>query len=96
LKTLRLDLAKVLGEKAAPVPEGSDQPDKWEGINEIYERYSTHIGQIFELDSVFVSIISLYVQTFGVFKLNLSLIPSICHSSMQVLSEISAFNTLMK
>jgi hypothetical protein len=33
LKKLRLDLAKVLEEKAVPVPEGKDQPDKWEGIN---------------------------------------------------------------
>lgn len=54
------------------------------------------MSQLFELNSVFVSIISLYVQTFGVFKLKLALIPSICQSSLQVLSEISAINTLMK
>jgi hypothetical protein len=43
-----------------------------------------------------VSIINLYVQTFGVFKLKASLLPSFSHSSLSVLSEISSFNTTMK
>jgi hypothetical protein len=40
--------------------------------------------------------VTLYIQTFGVFKLKPSLLPVVCHSSLDLLSEISGFNTLMK
>jgi hypothetical protein len=31
---MRRGLVKALEEKAAPVPEGSEETDKWEGVNE--------------------------------------------------------------
>ena len=61
-------LSKVFEEKTAPVKEGEESSDKWEGINEHYERFSTSSSQLFELHSGFVSIVTLFVQTFGIFK----------------------------
>lgn len=89
-------LKQNFAERSTPVPEGSDQSDKWEGVNDHYERFSTFTSHLFEINSCFVSIVNLYVQTFGVFKLKTSLMPSVCHSSLDILAEISAFNTLMK
>lgn len=93
---MRTGLAKVFEEKSAPVPEGAESTDKWDGVNDQYERLSSFVSQLFEINSGFVSIVTLYVQTFGVFKLKPSLLPVVCHSSLALLSEISSFNTLMK
>ena len=89
-------LAKVFEEKSAPAKEGEESSDKWEGINEQYERFSTFSSQLFELQSGFVSIVTLFVQTFGIFKLRTSLLSAVCHSSLAILGEISGFNSLMK
>ena len=36
------------------------------------------------------------MQTFGIFKLKTNLLSAVCHSSIDILAEISSFNTLMK
>lgn len=89
-------LAKVFEEKTAPVKEKEESSDKWDGINDQYERFSTSSSQLFELHSGFVSIVTLFVQTFGIFKLRTSLLSAVCHSSLAILGEISGFNSLMK
>ena len=54
------------------------------------------MDQLFQFNSGFFSIISLYVQTFNVFKVKTSLLPSISHSTIDIISEISSFNLSMK
>ena len=54
------------------------------------------MNQLFEFNSGFFSIISLYTQTFSVFKVKTGLLPSLCHSTLEILEEISSFNALMK
>ena len=44
LHSMRNGLAKVLEEKSAPAAEGSEQTDKWEGINDQYERFSIFLS----------------------------------------------------
>jgi hypothetical protein len=69
---------------------------KGENINDKYDRFSSFMNQIFEFNSGFVQIVNLYIQTFGVFQLKTNLLPTICHSSSDILREISLFNSLMK
>ena len=54
------------------------------------------MDQLFQFNSGFFSIISLYVQTFNVFKVKTSLLPSISHSTIDIISEISSFYLSMK
>lgn len=54
------------------------------------------MDQLFEFNSGFFAIITLYVQTFAVFKVKTSLLPSISHSTLDIIGEISSYNTLMK
>ena len=75
--------------------EGAEE-SVWENINDHYERFSAFMDQIFELNSGFFSIITLYVQTFSVFKIKTSLLPVIVHSSMDIVKEISEFNHAIK
>jgi len=54
------------------------------------------MDQQFQFNSGFFSIITLYIQTFGVFKIKTSLLPSVAQSTIDVLDEIGSFNSLMK
>ena len=96
LYAMRSGLTTDLDNKAAPKAEGDESGDPWEQIVEKYDRFSGFMDQIFEFNSGFVQIVNLYIQTFGVFKIKTNLLPSICHSSSDILREISLFNTLMK
>ena len=93
---MRVGLSETFEAKKAPIPEGQDQVDKWENVNDHYEKFSSFLSSLFELNSGFVSTVTLYIQTFGCFKLKQTLLPSICQSSSHILREISSFNTLMK
>jgi len=70
--------------------------ESWDGINEQYERFSQQADQLFEFNSGFFSIVTLYTQTFAVFKAKSALLPSLCHSTLSILEEVSAFNSVMK
>lgn len=94
---MRLGLTSILEEKNKPKPEGDENTtDPWESINEKYEKYSAFMDQLFEFNSGFFSVLSLYVQTFSVFKLKTLLLPSIVHSTMSVVNEVGQFNLAMK
>ena len=67
----------------------------WDNVNEQYEKYSGYMDQLFEFNSGFFSIITLYIQTFAVFKVKTSLLPSISHSSIAIINQISSFNQEM-
>jgi hypothetical protein len=66
IKTLNDELTTTLGAKA---------DDQWENINDQYEKFSSYLHQIFQYNCGFFQIISLYVQTFSVFKLKTSMLP---------------------
>lgn len=54
------------------------------------------MNQLFEFNSGFFHVVSLYVQTFGVFKLKTSLLPTVAHSTVAVVQEISALNAAVQ
>ena len=54
------------------------------------------MSQLLEFNSGFVYIVSLYVQTFAVFKVKHSLLPSILHACLDLVKEISEYSHLMK
>jgi hypothetical protein len=39
MNTMTVGITQNFAERSSPVPEGSEQADKWEGINEHYERF---------------------------------------------------------
>jgi hypothetical protein len=49
--------------------------DQWEGINDQYEKFANYMDQLFQYNSGFFQIVTLYVQTFSVFKLKIALMP---------------------
>jgi uncharacterized membrane protein len=57
---------------------------------------SSVADNLFQFDSGFCQIVTLYVQTFAVFKLKTSLIPSISQSVIRIVKEVSSFFTLLK
>lgn len=91
---MREGVSQALTARATP-KEGETEAN-WDGINEQYERFSASMDQLYEFNSGFFSIISLYTQTFAVFKVKTSLLPSLCHSTLEILEEVSHFNLLMK
>ncbi|CDW73494.1 UNKNOWN [Stylonychia lemnae] len=87
IRTLNDNLSKTLDGKA---------DDQWEGINEHFEKFSIYLEQQFLHNSGFFQIVSLYIQTFSVFKLKIALLPSITLSVNNVITEISNFNQIQK
>lgn len=54
------------------------------------------MDQLFQFSSGFFSVVTLYAQTFAVFKVKTNLLPSIAHSTLDVIAEISRLNHGMK
>jgi hypothetical protein len=54
------------------------------------------MDQLFQFSSGFFSVLTLYAQTFAVFKIKTNLLPSIAHSTLEVIGEISRLNKGMK
>jgi hypothetical protein len=54
------------------------------------------MDQLFQFNSGFFSIITLYVQTFSVFKLKTNLLPSITNSVSNIVHEIGNFYFILK
>jgi len=52
--------------------------------------------QLFQFSSGFFSVVTLYAQTFAVFKIKTNLLPSIAHSTLDVIAEVSRLNQGMK
>ncbi len=75
-------------------PEGEES--QWENVNQHFEKFSEVLDQLLEFNSGFFSIVSLYVQTFSVFKLKTNLIPAISHSTLDIISQISDYFSVMK
>lgn len=88
VSTLTASLGEVLTEKAAS--------DSWDGISEHYEKYATTIDKLLQFDSSFCQIVTLYVQTFSVFKVKTSLLPSVSQSVISIVQEVSQFFALLK
>ena len=70
--------------------------DQWEGVAEQYEKYSSFMDSLFQFNSTFYQIVTLYVQTFSVFKLKTSLIAPITHSAIVIIKEISRYYAVTK
>ena len=70
-KTVVESLSKILDAK---------KEEDWEGIGEQYEKYSAFLEQVFQYRSGLFSIISLYVQTFSVFRLKSHLVADVTNS----------------
>jgi len=87
---MRESLASTFEAKVATLASG--ETNSWENINEQYEKFSGLMNQLFEFDSGFYSIITLYIQTFSVFNMKANMLPSISHASASLIGEISSFN----
>lgn len=70
--------------------------DQWEGISDQFEKYSSYMDQLFHFNSAFYSIVTLYVQTFSVFKIKTSLLPSVSHSVIAIVNEVGQYYALIK
>lgn len=83
--------------QAKSAPKEDENTEAWDKINEEYEKFSAFMDQLFEFNSGFFSIISLYIQTFAVFKVKTSLLPSITAASIAITNEISEiYRALLK
>lgn len=54
------------------------------------------MDQLFQFNSAFYSIVTLYVQTFSVFKLKTSLLPSVAASVINIVHELGQYYAVTK
>ena len=54
------------------------------------------MNELFEFNSGFYSIVTLYIHTFNIFNVKTNMLPSISHSCTSLIGEISLFNNLIK
>ena len=87
LQTINSSLSKTLDAKGE---------DDWEGVTEKYGPYSEYMHQLIEQNSGFVQIISLYIQTFSVYKVKPHLLPSVVHGTLGVLDNANMFYTMIQ
>jgi hypothetical protein len=71
LSVMSSRLLETLDAKAKQA-EGEGQ---WDNINEHYEKFSSEMDQLFQFSSGFFSVVTLYAQTFAVFKVKTNLLP---------------------
>jgi hypothetical protein len=68
--------------------------DQWDGITEQYEKYSSILDNVFQFESGFCQIVSIYIQTFSVIKLKTKLIPEITKAVISIIQSVSSYISL--
>ena len=85
-------MLSILDAKAALTEETT----QWDGINEQYEKFSAFFDQTFQFNSAFFQTVTLYVQTFSVFKLKSQLLPTVTVNVNRIIAEVGQFYAILK